>query len=300
MKQNLLTEICDSLDPHQTELIFEEVILRGLDRVRDTLALVFANDDDDNIYALRVVARIVDAVNSLEMKGNLDPPTSKRIITDVNSKYCYAINTYLYLDKQSDAASNEDDIDFLEEYRKFVEYSHLALVWVFEYNGLLGKKKRQKILFLFQFPEYRRIAVEKRMAELKGGQDPPAEVFVPHPIPLRMTIALQHGDYGMYDKLMDDFVDKWLIDPEYLHVIRGTYGGDAIEITDDGRARVHYLLKNDPDFKDYIAIAKELKLFDGFTNNEMEKFIKTYVVQDWDTQVEKWGYYRWSRPGSQH
>ena len=179
-----------------------------------------------------------------------------------------------------DEGNENQTLDYIDDYAQFIEYSHLAILSTFKNHNLLGREKRNKLIFLMAFPEYRGIAIKKRLDQLQSHR---MINDISEPILIRSDFVYAHN--GMLDPALNDFVESTLIIPQLVK--RFPHGKTmAITITSKGIEYVNDLLEKSDKFRIFYNIAKDLSIFDDMGAEELARFIKNEVIEGHDKKVK--------------
>jgi len=229
---------------------------------------------------LLIFSHYLTAVTELQKEGLI-----KKTMADLTRQTLWKIFNNLDQYTTNEATNHKEISEHeIEEQFKFIKFFHLAVLATFKKIQLLGRKKRQKLLFLFTDNEKRKVAIKIRsdlMEKEKRIKESDLESFIPYQGYIAPEFAV--ANFGMYDKTMNDYVTSTLIIPNYVTYHLGKNRTLYLQLTDRGWKYVQELLESDEDFKTFLRIAEQLKpYFDNMTGNELITFLKEYVVLDWE------------------
>ncbi|HUX99759.1 MAG TPA: hypothetical protein VMV49_09415 [Candidatus Deferrimicrobium sp.] len=254
---------------------FFEIQLKNLPRISKLSVL------KETIFSeLRIFSYYFLAIDEIQKEGLIE-----KTMADLTKQTLWKIFNNLdeYIDREVNYQKKFYEYE-IEDLCKFIKFFHLALLITFKKIQLLGRKKRQKLLFLFAEDEKRRKAIEimsglfeRENIEYKSI----FEQFIIYPAYSAPEFAV--ANFGMYDKTMNNYVNITLIRPNYVSCEITKNGTIYLQLTDRGRTHIKELLKKDKDFMIFVKIAKQLQpFFDDMTGNELIGFIKKYIIPDWD------------------
>jgi hypothetical protein len=282
MKIDIDKELSVFLNPEQKKWFFARLFQNRVTAIvksqrRRHLNIILKN--------FTFVNSILQTTRMLKDAFVIDDSTMK----DIDHLILDIFNLYL-----EEVAKNEKLVgklpEYINDYAQFVEYMHLAILTVFVRHELLGREKRQKLLFLFKHENLRERAISKYKAQLmkKQGHAPAISAnLIPNLI--QTNAAFYRCHQGMYDSSMDDYVESMLITPRYAeHLTKGLTM--AITITPRGKLLVKEIAATDEIFQNMLEIARQLAIFDDMGGEELAQFIKTEVWPEWD-KIDMGDYY---------
>ena len=224
---------------------------------------------------LRILSYFLLATNKIQDEGIIESP-----IADIVKRTLWVlfVNLEKYLEKQESHQRNFLESE-IEEHCTFVKFFHLAILHTFKKKILLGRLKRQKLLFLYSNEKIREEALH--IIKQLTSQEPFIEQFITYPGFISPEFAVQA--HGMYDKTMDEYVNVALIGPHYVVQERGPNGTIYLRLTGRGQTYIEELLVTNEKFGFFVGIAKQLQpYFDDMTGTDLINFIKKYLIPDWN------------------
>ncbi len=235
---------------------------------------------EKNFASLRALSYYLMAVQDLQDENIIDSDIAEIVRETIWLLFNNLEEHERKFQEEKFQSSDED----IQAHRQFIKFFHLAILITFNKTSLLGRKKRQKLLYLFKDQEGRKKALKICRDLQENGINKDSGQYeefitIPAPITPEFTVYL----YGMYERTMDDYVNVTLIQTNYVTREIAKNGSRYIKLTDRGMRYIKKLIKKSKQFRVFMKVAAELQpFFDDMTANELITFIKKYIIPDWD------------------